>query len=122
MKSRNTRDGRDNFSPGRVLGRSAKWREYSRAFLAEPGNQICVYCRTERATVVDHVRAHKGEPRLFWSRRNHAASCVRCNSQKAAATEGGFGNPARPTPFKPRVKGCGPDGMPTDPLHPWNAI
>jgi 5-methylcytosine-specific restriction protein A len=47
---------------------------------------------TEEAKCVDHVIAHKGDQRLFWLESNWVACCVRCNSRKAASSEGGFGN------------------------------
>lgn len=43
--------------------------------------------------MVDHRIAHKGDMRLFWDRSNWRPMNRRCNSRKAAATEGGFGNP-----------------------------
>lgn len=33
--------------------------------------------------------------RLFWDKANWRAVAGRCNSRKAAASEGGFGNPIR---------------------------
>jgi 5-methylcytosine-specific restriction protein A len=110
---------RDNSTPGRRLIRSSAWRAASRAFLAEPGNSVCAYCRLALATLVDHVIAHKGDEGLFWDRANWRPCCLRCNSSKAAQVEGGFGH--RPGEFKrPHVKGCSADGWPIDRAHQWN--
>jgi 5-methylcytosine-specific restriction protein A len=73
----------------------ARWRKYRLVFLA--ANPLCVDPyqdhgkRPVMATVVDHIRAHKGDYGLFWLASNHAALCVPCNSKKAALEEGAFG-------------------------------
>ena len=70
------------------------WRAYRLAFLAE--HPLC--CNPfdrhglEPASVVDHIKAHRGDPALFWDASNHQALCTACNSHKAAKYEGGFGN------------------------------
>lgn len=44
------------------------------------------------AEVTDHVRAHKGDTRLFWDQDNNWQSlCGNCNRLKAIREEGGFG-------------------------------
>lgn len=45
--------------------------------------------------MVDHRIAHKGDMALFWNRSNWQPYNRSCNSRKAAALEGGFGNPIR---------------------------
>jgi 5-methylcytosine-specific restriction enzyme A len=110
-----------NRSPGRKMAMSAAWRRASKLFLCEPGNQVCGHCRAAPATMVDHRVPHKGDAGLFWDRANWVASCGPCNSSKAAQTEAGFGNPAKPpSAFKRRIKGCDAQGYPLDPDHPWN--
>lgn len=69
-----------------------KWRRESKAFLALPGNTHCACGCGQVADMVDHRIAHKGDVNLFWSRSNWQPMNRRCNSRKAAATEGGFGN------------------------------
>jgi len=76
-------------------GYGAKWRKESAQFLALPGNQHCACGCGRRADMVDHKVAHKGDHHLFWSRSNWQPMKRGCNSRKAAATEGGFGNPIR---------------------------
>ncbi len=55
----------------------------------------CVACkaggRRTAATVVDHVKPHKGDKALFWKHGNHQALCKRCHDQKTAKFDGGFG-------------------------------
>lgn len=48
--------------------------------------------RTTLANCVDHIVPHKGDQVLFWDKKNWQSSCTPCNSKKAAAEEGGFGN------------------------------
>jgi 5-methylcytosine-specific restriction protein A len=68
-------------------GYDSKWQKYSKAFLARPENQFCVYqfpgCN-EFAQCVDHVKPPKDkDDPLFWDTNNHVASCLRCNSKKS---------------------------------------
>jgi 5-methylcytosine-specific restriction protein A len=78
-------------------GYNNRWRIESRAYLAE--HPLCVYCARRGvvtlADCVDHIRAHRGDPRLFWDRANWASACRACNSAKAAREEGGYGNAPR---------------------------
>lgn len=68
-----------------------KWRGYRSRYLKE--NPLCVLClvqgRTETATVVDHIVAHKGDRTLFWDATNHRALCKSCHDQRV--DEGDFG-------------------------------
>jgi 5-methylcytosine-specific restriction protein A len=51
-------------------GYDSKWQRESKAFLALPENSRCA-CGCDRiANMVDHIQAHKGDKRLFWSRSN----------------------------------------------------
>jgi 5-methylcytosine-specific restriction protein A len=74
-------------------GYDARWRIYRVNFLRS--NPICVVCLAEKpsrvtpATVVDHVRAHKGDQALFWDTRNHRAVCK--PHHDARVDEGDFG-------------------------------
>lgn len=47
--------------------------------------------RIRAATVLDHIRAHKGDLGLFWDPRNRQSLCADCNRIKAIRYEGGFG-------------------------------
>ncbi|MCG5239538.1 HNH endonuclease [Azospirillum doebereinerae] len=86
-----------------------KWRRASAAFVR---GKACICGCGQPATVTDHVRPHKGDPVLFWDRANWQPMAKRCHDRK---TGGGDRAVARPA-----VKGCGPDGTPLDPGHPWN--
>lgn len=77
----------------RQRGYTRDWETASKAFLALPGNDRCACGCGRPADMVDHRIAHKGDMRLFWDRSNWRPMNRRCNSRKAAATEGGFGNP-----------------------------
>lgn len=74
-------------------GYGSKWRRESAAFLLRPENRLCACGCGREANMVDHKRAHKGDASLFWSRSNWQPMHRSCNSKKAAAIEGGFGNP-----------------------------
>ncbi len=67
-------------------GYGRDWRKYRVAFLCT--NTTCVLCG-EPSTVVDHVRAAKGDENLFWDESNHRALCKRCHDQRV--DEGDFG-------------------------------
>ncbi len=77
-------------------GYDGKWQRESRAFLALPGNAWCACGCGERAEMVDHIRAPKGDMRLFWDRSNWQPMTRACNTRKAIRAEGGFGRPIPP--------------------------
>jgi 5-methylcytosine-specific restriction enzyme A len=72
-------------------GYGSKWRGYRSRYLKE--HPLCVECevggRTTAATVVDHVKAHKGDKALFWAKENHRALCKPCHDKRI--DEGDFG-------------------------------
>ena len=70
-------------------GYDARWRAYRLDFLRD--HPLCVLClpRVVAATVVDHVRAHCGDPLLFWDPSNHRALCKACHDKRI--DEGDFG-------------------------------
>ncbi|SPA17227.1 Putative phage holin (fragment) [Cupriavidus taiwanensis] len=61
-----------------------------------------------RATVVDHVRPHRGDRRLFLDRTNLQSLCKLCHDSVKQRMEHG------------QMVGCSLDGMPLDPRHHWN--
>ena len=69
-------------------GYGVLWRAARTAYLAEHSFCEC----GARATEIDHIVAHRGNIRLFWSRNNWAARCKPCHSRKTALYDGGFGN------------------------------
>lgn len=74
-------------------GYGSKWQRAREAFLQD--NPLCVRCTmldlVVAATVVDHIKPHKGDPILFWSRSNWQALCKPCHDVKTATEDGGFG-------------------------------
>ena len=65
-------------------GYDSRWQKASRAYLqAYP---LCVSCmkrgRYTRATVVDHIVPHRGDPKLFWDRTNWQSLCKQCHDRK----------------------------------------
>ena len=74
-------------------GYDRAWQQYRLRFLAV--NSLCVSCKTKgryhSATVVDHIKPHKGNNTLFWDTSNHQAMCKTCHDRKTAREDGGFG-------------------------------
>lgn len=56
---------------------------------------LCVYCLANElvvaATVVDHVRPHRGDQALFWDRSNWQSLCATCHSSVKQRQESGGG-------------------------------
>ena len=90
---------------------SQKWRKARKRFLKQ--NPLCVYCqrsgRTSAATIVDHIVPHKNNKKLFWNEKNWQALCKNCHDSVKAMEES-----------RGIATGCGLDGTPLDPKHPWN--
>jgi len=78
----------------RERGYDTKWQKESKAFLALPGNESCACGCGRKADMVDHIQAHKGDKRLFWSRSNWQPYNRICNARKAIRCEGAFGRKA----------------------------
>jgi len=75
-------------------GYDRRWQKYRAAFLnAHP---LCRKCeaedRVEAATVVDHIKPHRGDQKLFWDPDNHQALCEPHHNTKTATEDGGFGH------------------------------
>lgn len=92
-------------------GYDRRWRKAAKAFLAS--NPLCIYCRrsgrTTAATVVDHVRPHRGDMKLFWDPGNWQPLCAPCHSAAKQREE-----------HAGHTLGCGADGVPLDPGHHWH--
>lgn len=73
---------------------SARWRKASRAHLCE--HPLCAECERQgkvtAATLVDHIKPHKGNYELFWDPNNWQSMCDPCHNRKTATEDGGFGN------------------------------
>ncbi len=65
-------------------GYGKRWQAARLEFLEE--HPLCEDClargRYVRATDVDHVKAHRGDPKLMWDRSNWRALCHSCHSKK----------------------------------------
>ncbi|WP_309252328.1 HNH endonuclease signature motif containing protein [Paenibacillus spongiae] len=48
--------------------------------------------RVNAATVIDHIKPHKGNKVLFWDRNNWQPLCKSHHDKKTARYDGGFGN------------------------------
>jgi 5-methylcytosine-specific restriction endonuclease McrA len=75
----------------RERGYDSKWRREGKAFLALPENQNCRCGCGRIADTVDHIIAHKGDQRLFWSRSNWQALNGHCHSRWKQRGERTFG-------------------------------
>ena len=76
MQARNARFEATRPTSGE-RGYGGKWRRERGAYLSL--NPTCRRCG-EPATIVDHVRPHKGDWSLFWQRSNWQPLCVPCHS------------------------------------------
>ena len=60
-------------------GYGYKWQNARKQWLAQ--HPLCVMCKAQgritAATVVDHIRPHKGDQRLFWDTSNWQSLCKR---------------------------------------------
>ena len=103
------RDDRRGGSTSRGYG--SDWQRLrKRKLLTDP---YCADCESRGvvtlAEEVDHILtiAERPDLRLVWD--NLQSLCGSCHRAKTAAQRSG----------KP-MRGCGLDGTPTDPAHPWN--
>lgn len=68
---------------------TARWKQARRSFLTY--NSLCVHClqanRYTVATIVDHIKPHKGNIELFWLVSNWQALCKRCHDIKTASVD-----------------------------------
>ena len=93
-------------------GYGHQWRRTRARYLAR--HPLCVYCEQagliREATVVDHIRPHRGDEFLFWDWFNLQSLCKSCHDGAKQAAENGDGV----------VRGGDVSGRPLDPAHPWN--
>ena len=65
-------------------GYGSRWNKARKRFLEK--NPLCAEClkagRYVKATDVDHIVPHRGDPKLFWDEGNWQALCHRCHSVK----------------------------------------
>jgi 5-methylcytosine-specific restriction enzyme A len=74
-------------------GYNKRWERARKFFLRR--NPICIECKRRDvitlANVVDHIKPHKGDKKLFWNELNWRALCSACHNKKSARE----GNQAR---------------------------
>lgn len=85
------REMRGRRDPGTTLY-GTLWRRESKAFLRD--HPYCADGCGGLATVVDHIRPHRGDPVLFWDKDNWQALTKRHHDAKTAREDGGGGNKA----------------------------
>lgn len=72
-------------------GYDHQWRKARLEFLTN--NPLCVICseqgRVTAATVVDHIKPHKGDKSLFWDKTNWQPLCKPCHDSKTASQDMG---------------------------------
>ena len=80
----------------RQRGYGYRWQKYTKVYLA--GHPLCALCAKKKppviraATLVDHIKPHRGDYDLFWDPENHQSACDECHNIKTAREDGGFGN------------------------------
>lgn len=102
-------DPRSKSSTARGYGYA--WQKAREGFLRS--HPLCVMHqqrgKVEAATVVDHIKPHRGDQKLFWDQANWQPLCKPCHdSFKQRQEKSGRASGA-----------CGLDGLPHDPRHPW---
>lgn len=70
-----------------------RWQQARLVFLAQ--HPLCRPCesvgRVMAATIVDHIRPHRGDQALFWDAGNWQPCCAACHDRKTATEDGGWG-------------------------------
>lgn len=65
-------------------GYNSRWQKARKRFLQL--HPLCVRCQKEgrlvKATVVDHIKPHRGDPVLFWDESNWQSLCKPCHDKK----------------------------------------
>ncbi|AGH31329.1 hypothetical protein TVVG_00035 [Tetraselmis viridis virus SI1] len=96
--------------PWRKWYSTTRWRRLRRAQLRR--QPYCVICRAQGksrfATVADHVKAHRGDPHLFWFGELRSVCEEHHNRDSQIKDTKGYDLT------------IGEDGFPMDPNHPFN--
>lgn len=65
-------------------GYNRRWQKARKRYLS--AHPLCEECMKHglytKATVVDHIVPHRGDPKLFWDENNWQALCKRCHDKK----------------------------------------
>lgn len=68
-------------------GYSSRWQKARKQFLAK--HPLCAECertgKLTQATVVDHIKPHRGDDTLFWDEKNWQPLCKRCHDKKTGS-------------------------------------
>ena len=81
--------------PQKAMYNSKRWQAERREQLRK--NPLCsdyfgVHgISKEPATIVDHIKPHKGDKVLFWDPNNRQSMCKPCHDRKTVEEDGGFG-------------------------------
>lgn len=83
------RQADDRRGSARQRGYDTKWEKARAAFLAE--HPLCRTCekagKVTAATVVDHIKPHRGDPVLFWASNNWQPLCKRHHDREKQREE-----------------------------------
>ena len=67
-----------------IRGYGRLWQKARKLYLA--AHPLCVQCMKEgrytKATVVDHIKPHRGDEILFWNQDNWQSLCKPCHDKK----------------------------------------
>ena len=77
-------------------GYGSRWQKARAGWLRAHPLCQCPECkegalRTMVATVVDHIKPHRGDMALFWDNTNWQSMAKICHDRKTAREDGGFG-------------------------------
>lgn len=70
-------------------GYGKQWQKASKQYLA--AHPLCANClkygKYTKATVVDHIQPHRGDPALFWDKSNWQPLCKPCHDRKTGTED-----------------------------------
>lgn len=93
IKRRHNREADRKRGTAARRGYGHAWRNARAAYLRK--HPLCVECQRNGlavpATVVDHIKPHRGDMKIFWDRDNWQPLCKHCHDRKTASEDGGFG-------------------------------
>lgn len=87
----------NNNRPYKKLYKTSRWQRLRIQVLKiQP---LCVECssigRITKATVVDHIKPHKGDEELFYKLENLQPLCKPCHDRKTAKEDGRWGRKSK---------------------------
>ncbi len=102
----------DNRQSSAQRGYGHRWRKARINYLTQ--HPLCRLCAeiglSSAATIVDHIKPHKGDLKLFWRKTNWQPLCKRCHDAIKQRQE-----------ITGIIVGSTIDGEPTDKQHHWYA-